>query len=73
MVRGIINSKSLVPSENEYIIEITLPQGLTTLYGKELEFTQNMQGIAEIITSDMSLLQRIVNPFRYLASKNRSE
>jgi HlyD family secretion protein len=71
MVRGVVKSKSLVPSGDAYIIEIELPDGLTTLYGTKLEFNQNMQGTAEIITKDIRLLQKIVNPFRYMVSKNR--
>ncbi len=71
MVRGIVKSKSLVPSGDAYVIEIELPEGLTTLYGTNLEFTQNMQGTAEIITENIRLLQKLVNPFRYMLSKNR--
>ena len=71
MVRGIIKSKSLVPTGDAYVIEIELPDGLKTLYGTNLEFTQNMQGTAEIITENIRLLQKIVNPFRYMVSKNR--
>ena len=71
MVRGIVKSKSLVPSGDSYIIEIELPDGLSTLYGTKLDFTQNMQGTAEIITENIRLLQKIVNPFRYMISKNR--
>jgi len=71
MVRGIVKSKSLVPSSDTYIIEIELPNGLITLYGIPLDFTQNMQGTAEIITKNIRLLQKIVNPFRYMATKNR--
>jgi len=71
MVRGVVKSKSLVPSGDAYIIEIDLPEGLKTLYGIKLDFTQNMQGTAEIITEDIRLLQKIVNPFRYLISKNK--
>lgn len=71
MVRGIVKSKSLVPSEGSYIIELNLPSGLTTLYGKKLDFTQNMQGTAEIITDNLRLLQKIINPFRYLISRNK--
>jgi len=71
MVRGIVKSKSLVPSGDSYIIELSLPSGLTTLYGKTLEFTQNMQGTAEIITDDLRLIQKILNPFRYLISRNK--
>jgi multidrug efflux pump subunit AcrA (membrane-fusion protein) len=71
MVKGYVKSKSLVPSGNAYIIDIELPNGLKTLYGRELEFTQNMQGTAEIITEDIRLLQKIFNPFRYLITKNK--
>ncbi|HOF21554.1 MAG TPA: HlyD family efflux transporter periplasmic adaptor subunit [Bacteroidales bacterium] len=71
MVRGIVESKSLVPAGDAYIIEIILPEGLKTLYGRELEFTQNMQGTAEIMTDSLRLLQKVVNPFRHLAAKNR--
>jgi HlyD family secretion protein len=72
MVRGVVKSKSLVPSADSYIIEISLPQGLTTLYGKNLDFTQNMQGTAEIITEDLRLLEKILNPVRHLVSRNQS-
>ncbi|HSL85409.1 MAG TPA: hypothetical protein VK861_00580 [Bacteroidales bacterium] len=71
MVRGRVKSKSLVPSGDAYVIEIELPDGLVTLYGIPLDFTQNMQGTAEIITSSMSLFQKIVNPFRYMITRNR--
>jgi multidrug resistance efflux pump len=71
MIRGVVKSKSLVPSGDSYVIELILPSGLTTLYGKQLDFTQNMQGTAEIITEDLRLLQKIINPFRYLISRNK--
>jgi multidrug efflux pump subunit AcrA (membrane-fusion protein) len=71
MVRGVVKSKSLVPTADAYIIEIDLPNGLLTLYGRQLDFTQNMQGTAEIITDDIRLLQKIINPFRYMVSRNK--
>jgi HlyD family secretion protein len=71
MIRGIVKSKSLVPSGDSYIIEISLPDGLSTMYGVKLDFTQNMQGTAEVMTDNLRLLQKIVNPFRYLISRNR--
>ena len=71
MVKGIVKSISLVPSDDSYVIELSLPSGLITLYGKKLDFTQNMQGTAEIITDDLRLLQKILNPFRYLVSRNK--
>jgi multidrug resistance efflux pump len=72
MVRGKVKSISLVPSGDSYVIEIELPEGLSTLYGKKLEFTQNMQGTAEIITENVRLLQKLINPFRHMITKNRS-
>jgi len=72
MIRGVVSSKSLVPTGDAYIIEVSLPDGLTTLYGKKLDFIQNMQGTAEIVTDDLRLIQKIINPFRYLISRNKS-
>jgi multidrug resistance efflux pump len=71
IVRGIVKSKSLVPAGDVYVIEVELPDGLSTLYGIKLDFTQNMQGTAEIITEDVRLLQKIINPFRYMILKNK--
>jgi len=71
MLKGKIKTKSLVPAGDTYVIEIELPSGLTTLYNRKLDFNQNMQGTAEIITEDIRLLQKIVNPFRYMVSKNK--
>jgi HlyD family secretion protein len=71
MVRGSVRTKSLVPSGDAYVIEVALPAGLTTLYGKKLEFTQNMQGTAEILTDNLRLIQKVINPFRHLISKNK--
>lgn len=71
IVSGIVKSKSLVPSGDTYVIEVLLPDGLKTIYGYSLDFNQNMQGTAEIITDDLTLLQKILNPFRYMISRNR--
>jgi multidrug resistance efflux pump len=71
IVKGKVKSKSLVTSGDGYIIEIDLPDSLKTRYGTPLDFTQNMQGTAEIITKDYRLLQKIVYPLRYLVSRNK--
>jgi multidrug resistance efflux pump len=73
MLKGVVKSISLLPSGDEYIIEISLPEGLRTLYGINIEFTQKMQGTAEIITEDVRLLQKMINPFRYLVSRNKRQ
>ena len=71
-VRGIIRSRSLVPHENLYVLDVRLPEGLTTFYGKKLDFSQDMSGSAEIITDEMRLIERVIYPFKYLVEKNRS-
>ncbi|HOK26690.1 MAG TPA: HlyD family efflux transporter periplasmic adaptor subunit [Bacteroidales bacterium] len=71
MLQGVIRSKALVPAGDSYLIEVELKNGLTTLYNRTLEFTQNMTGVAEIITDDRSLLEKMIYPFRYLISRNK--
>ena len=66
MVTGIVKSKSLVATDNAYILEVELPNGLLTNYGKKLEFSQEMRGIADIITEDIRLIQRIFAPIKSL-------
>ena len=71
MVHGIIESRSLVPQEDLYVLDVSLPDGLSTFYGKQLNFSQNMSGRAEIITEDIRLIERLIYPFKYLVEKNR--
>jgi HlyD family type I secretion membrane fusion protein len=66
---GKVTDISLVPTainENKeaYFITISLPQKLITTYKKELEYTPEMLGTAEIVTKDLRLLERIFNKFR---------
>ncbi|HEY0653746.1 MAG TPA: HlyD family efflux transporter periplasmic adaptor subunit [Chryseosolibacter sp.] len=63
-VKGYVRSISSIPIDGVYSLEIALPNGLTTSYGKTLEFKQEIKGEAEIITNDLRLIERIVNQFR---------
>ncbi|HOY04593.1 MAG TPA: HlyD family efflux transporter periplasmic adaptor subunit [Saprospiraceae bacterium] len=62
-ISGLIISKSPVPKDNQYSILVALPvnknNSLRTSYGKEIQFEQQLQGKAEIITDDKGFLQRI--------------
>ena len=68
MLKGIVQNISLVPAASGgttyYVVEIALPDGLYTNYKKELPYLPNMQGAADIITEDMSLLERFVMPMK---------
>ena len=65
MLRGTIRSISLVPDSKGYIAEIELSEGMSSSYHKEnLKFIQQMDGTAEIITKEMRLITRLINPLR---------
>lgn len=72
MEYGIVQVKikniSLVPvvvkEERVYLLEVVFPEKLKTTYGKELTFSQEMQGSAEIVTDDLRLLDKFINPIK---------
>ena len=69
IVKGIVRNISTVPIKegketDTYIVEINLPDGLKTTYNKELPYLPEMQAQADIITEDMSLLERFFMPLR---------
>jgi len=69
IVRGIVTRLSEVPNQNNYLVEVSLPSGLKSNYNKQIHFDQEMTGTAEIITEDMRLLERSLNPLRSLANQ----
>jgi len=73
MIKVQIAHISLVPINKEnqknYVLEVVFPDSLVTNYGKTLEFSQEMTGSAEIITEDLRLLDRFLNPIRSLIKR----
>ena len=63
-VEGRVASVSLVPAENNYMVEIDSPNGLQTNYGYTLPVLQEMPATAEIVTDDLRLIERA--PYRTL-------
>lgn len=63
---GKVHSVSLVPEQGNYYVKVELINGLTTIYNIQLPFMQEMTGNAEIITEDMRLIERIVDPIRLM-------
>ncbi|GHS98497.1 hemolysin [Bacteroidia bacterium] len=68
ILRGKVENISLVPTQSSeliyYTVEISFPDKLITTYKKELPYLPNMQGQADIITEDISLLERFVLPIK---------
>ncbi len=73
-LKGMVKSISLVPekgADNEgYIVEIGLNEGMITNYKERLKLVQEMDGTADIITSEMRMIYRLINPLRMIFSKH---
>lgn len=61
---GKVESVSLIPNEDSYLVKVKLSNGLNSSYKKELKYTPEMTGTAEIITDDLRITDRIFNKFR---------
>ena len=64
IVNGIVSTISLVPAEDNYMVEIAFPNGLTTNYGKCLPVSHEMKATAEIVTDDLRLIERFFQPLK---------
>ncbi len=70
MLKGRITRLSAVPDNNgNYRADIFFPEGLKTNYNKELPLIQSMDGIAEIITEDMRLIEHFWQPIKSVFNK----
>ena len=67
-LKGTVQNISLVPASSGnstyYVVEIELLEGLNTNYKKELPYLPNMSGMADVITENMSLMERFVMPMK---------
>ena len=70
VLRGAVQNISLLPQKEDYQLDIVLNDKLLTSYRKQISFRQEMIGSANIITEDMTVIDRILNRFRDLL-KNR--
>ncbi|PKQ62712.1 hypothetical protein BZG02_10895 [Labilibaculum filiforme] len=74
LLRGTISNISLIPSSINgntiYTAELNIPDSLISNYGEHLKFNQKMTGIAEILTDDTRLLERLLHPLKMIYHKN---
>ncbi len=69
VLQGSIKNISLVTDKDGfYAVDVALTSELVTTYNKHLEFRQEMQGIAEIITEDLRLIERFFYQLKKILS-----
>jgi len=64
MLVGKINNISKIPKDTLYSADVYIPRGMVTSYGEELPHTNQLIGIAEILTDDSNLLVRLFAPIK---------
>lgn len=64
VVKGKVKDISQVPSEGFYFVDVSFPDGLTTSYKKVLPVKMETSAKADIITEDVSLLERFFMPLQ---------
>jgi multidrug resistance efflux pump len=70
VIRGHVDHISNISDDKgTYIVDVIIPKELKTSYNKHIEFKQEMQGSADIITEDLRLLERFFYQFRNLYSR----
>lgn len=76
MIQAEIIKISTIPitvnNNKALILDIRFPDGLMTNYGIKLESGEEMFGTCEIVTEDLSLFQRLINPVKFVI-KNTSK
>lgn len=73
MVKGIVTHISYMPLKDNgmpyYTVSIGFPSGLETTRKRELPYLPEMTGRADIITEDISLLERLFMPLKNMIDK----
>jgi len=77
-VKGKVKSVSMTTNTIEvnqtkidaYLIEVSLPQELTTNYGSKLDFKYELKGTADIVSNRRSLISRFFDNLKYSSNKN---
>ena len=71
ILTGTVSSVSLVPEEDNYIVEIRVNEGMQSTYREQLRLVQEMEGTAEIITQENRLMVRFITPLKMLFEQKK--
>jgi hypothetical protein len=70
ILKGTLTEIALLPEQNQYLVEILLPDTLMTTYQHPIPLEQEQAGRAEIITRDRRLLARLMDRVASLMKNN---
>lgn len=70
LIPGRVKTISAISSDDHYRVEVTLPAGLRTTYNNVLDYKPEMNGTAEIVTEEISVLNRLFYRLRGLGGGN---
>ena len=65
-LEGYVRRISVSSKGDQYIVEIALPRGLVTTYGRRLSPERILVGTADIVTEELRLIERLLFPLRKL-------
>jgi HlyD family secretion protein len=66
---GEIKNISQIAGKEGYFVQVKLTKGLTSTYRREIPYAPDMLGVAEIITEDLRLIDRVFNKSREVLDK----
>lgn len=69
VIKGRIKALSLVPVEGTYIAEIDLLNNMRSTYNRTLNFIQDMDGTADIITEESRLIYKFIRPLQAMKTE----
>jgi multidrug efflux pump subunit AcrA (membrane-fusion protein) len=69
ILQGTVTNISEVPNKDTYAIDVELKNGLVTSYNKTLVYKEQMKGKADIITKNISVMDRIFFNFKKLVDR----
>ncbi|TAH07426.1 MAG: HlyD family efflux transporter periplasmic adaptor subunit [Sphingobacteriia bacterium] len=70
ILKGVIENIPAVPhKDTAFLIRVLLQNGLKTNYNKQVQFSNNLTGTAEIITAEATLADRLLYQWRGLWSR----
>ena len=72
-LEGRVMSITRLSNEDHFRLEVEMPQNLETNYNIPIKINHQMKGSAEIITEDIRLIQRFLNPVNSLLKHRQSQ